>query len=289
MRKKLLAYYQLTKPGIIRGNAVHVLAGGLLASVMGVDWRALLGVLVGTSFVIASACVVNNYIDRDIDAKMKRTKRRPSVTGVVSPRSAGLFASVLAVIGIYVLFIFTNPIVVVIGAVAYLLYVVAYGVAKRRTVHSTLVGAIPGALPAMAGYVAIEGTLTLASVLVFLLVFLWQMPHFYAISVFRKHEYKAANIPVLGVIRPIGVVKRYVLAYMIAYLACIGLLIGFDVVGPPAGVLLLAGAAYWLGTHMRMRKAKDERWARSIFGVSLLLTLVLLCASVLNVFVPPVA
>lgn len=289
MRKKLLAYYQLTKPGIIRGNAVHVLAGGLLASVMGVDWRALLGVLVGTSFVIASACVVNNYIDRDIDAKMKRTKRRPSVTGVVSPRSAGLFASVLAVIGIYVLFIFTNPIVVVIGAVAYLMYVVVYGIAKRRTVHSTLVGAIPGALPAMAGYVAIEGTLTLASVLVFLLVFLWQMPHFYAISVFRKHEYKAANIPVLGVIRPIGVVKRYVLAYMIAYLACIGLLIGFDVVGPPAGVLLLAGAAYWLGTHMRMRKAKDERWARSIFGVSLLLTLVLLCASVLNVFVPPVA
>ena len=289
MRKKLLAYYQLTKPGIIRGNAIHVLAGGLLASVVGVDWRALLGVLVGTSFVIASACVVNNYIDRGIDAKMKRTKRRPSVTGVVSPRSAGVFASILALIGIYVLFIFTNPIVVVIGAVAYLMYVVVYGIAKRRSVHSTLVGAIPGALPAMAGYVAVEGSLTFASVLVFLLVFLWQMPHFYAISVFRKHEYKAAGIPVLGVVRPIGAVKRYVLGYMIAYLACIVLLIGFDVLGPPAGVLLLAGAAYWLGTHARMRRGGDERWARSVFGVSLLLTLVLLCASVLNVFVPPVA
>lgn len=288
MKSKLLAYYQLTKPGIIRGNAVHVLAGGLLASVVGVDWRALLGVLVGTSFVIASACVVNNYIDRDIDAKMKRTKGRPSVTGVVSPRSAGVFASVLALIGINVLFISTNPIVVVIGAVAYLMYVVVYGIAKRRSVHSTLVGAIPGALPAMAGYVAVEGSLTFASVLVFLLVFLWQMPHFYAISVFRKHEYKAAGIPVLGVVRPIGVVKRYVLAYMIAYLACIVLLIGFDVVGPPAGVLLLVGTAYWLGTYARMRQAGDERWARSIFGVSLLLTLVLLCASALNVFVPPV-
>lgn len=288
MRKKLLAYYQLTKPGIIRGNAIHVLAGGLLASVAGVDWRTLLGVLAGTSLVIASACVVNNYIDRDIDAKMKRTQKRPSVTGVVSPRSAGIFASILATIGLYVLFIFTNPIVVVIGAVAYLMYVVVYGIAKRRSVHSTLIGAIPGALPAMAGYVAIEGSLTFASVLVFLLVFLWQMPHFYAISVFRKHEYKAASIPVLGVVRPIGVVKRYVLGYMIAYLACIVLLIGFDVLGPPAGVLLLAGAAYWLGTHARMRRAGDERWARSVFGVSLLLTLILLCASVLNVFVPPV-
>jgi protoheme IX farnesyltransferase len=288
MREKLLAYYQLTKPGIIRGNAVHVLAGGLLASAMGIEWRALLGVLIGTSFVIASACVVNNYIDRDIDAKMKRTKKRPSVTGTVSPRAAGVFASVLALIGIYTLFTFTNPIVVVIGAVAYVMYVVVYGYAKRRTVHSTLIGAIPGALPAMAGYVAIEGALSISSVLVFLLVFLWQMPHFYAISVFRKKDYKAAGVPVLGVVRPTEVVKRYVLGYMIAYLACIGLLIAFDVVGPSAGVLLLAGAAYWLVTHARMRLADDVRWARSVFGVSLILTLLLLCASVLNVFVPPV-
>jgi protoheme IX farnesyltransferase len=288
MRAKLSAYYQLTKPGIIKGNAVHVLAGGLLASVMGVDWRALLGVLIGTSFIIASACVVNNYIDRDIDAKMKRTRKRPSVTGVVSPRAAGWFATVLAVIGVYVLFSFTNPLVVVIGAVAYLFYVVLYGYAKRHTVHSTLIGAIPGALPAMAGYVAVEGVISLPALLVFLLVFLWQMPHFYAISVFRKSEYKAAGIPVLAVVRPIAVVKRYVLAYMIAYLACIVLLIAFDVIGSPAAVLLLAGAGYWLATHARTRTFDDERWARSVFGSSLLLTLVLLCASALNVFVPPV-
>lgn len=288
MRSKLSAYYQLTKPGIIRGNAVHVLAGGLLASVMGViDWKSLAGVLVGTSFIIASACVVNNYIDRGIDAKMKRTRERPSVTGAVSVRAAGMFASVLAIIGVNVLFVLTNPIVVVIGAIAYLTYVVAYGYAKRHTVHSTLVGAVPGALPAMAGYVAVDGTLSLASLLVFLLVFLWQMPHFYAISVFRRREYKAAGIPVLGVVRPIRVVKRYALAYMIAYLATIVALIGFDVVGPPAGLLLLIGSGYWLVTHARMRDADDEKWAGSVFGVSLVLTLILLCASILNVFVPP--
>lgn len=288
MRNKLSAYYRLTKPGIIKGNAVHVLAGALLASVVGVDWRALLGVLIGTSFIIASACVVNNYIDRDIDAKMKRTKKRPSVTGEVSLRAAGIFASVLAAIGVCVLFVFTNPLVVAIGAIAYLFYVVLYGYAKRHTVHSTLVGAIPGALPAMAGYVAVDGVLSLSAWLVFLLVFLWQMPHFYAISVFRKHEYKAAGVPVLAVVRPIAVVKRYVLAYMIAYLGCIVLLIAFDVVGSPAAVLLLAGAGYWLFTHARMRSSDDERWARSVFGASLVLTLVLLCAAVLNVFIPPV-
>ena len=288
MRAKLSAYYQLTKPGIIKGNAVHVLAGGLLASVMGVDWRALVGVLIGTSFIIASACVVNNYIDRDIDAKMKRTRKRPSVTGVVSPRAAGSYASVLALIGLYVLFAFTGPLVVVIGAIAYFFYVVVYGYAKRHTVHSTLIGAIPGALPAMAGYVAVDGILSVSALLVFLLVFLWQMPHFYAISVFRKHEYKAAGVPVRAVVKPIVVVKRYVLAYMIAYLGCIVLLIAFDVIGSPSAVLLLAGAGYWLATYARMRSADDERWARSIFGASLVLTLVLLGASVLNVFVPPV-
>jgi len=288
MRSKLHAFYILTKPGIIRGNAVHVLAGVLLASVMGVNWQALLGVLVGTSLIIASACVVNNYIDRDIDRKMKRTKKRPSVTGAISPRAAASFAAVLAIAGIYVLSTFTNPTVVIIGVVAYLMYVVVYGYAKRRTAHSTLIGAVPGALPAMAGYVAIDGVLSLNSLLVFLLVFLWQMPHFYAISVFRRGEYKAAGVPVLGVVRPVSVVKRYVLAYMIAYLACVVLLIGFDVVGPPAGVLLLIGAAYWLVSHARIRSANDERWARSVFGVSLILTLLLLCAAVLNVFVPPV-
>ena len=287
MLETLRAYYKLTKPGIIQGNAIHVVAGALFASTMGFNWSALLGVLFGTSFVIASACVANNYMDRGIDAKMKRTKKRASVTGRISLRAAMIFAAILLIIGLGILYAYTNMSVIIIGLSAYILYVFAYGWAKRHTVHSTLVGAIPGALPAMAGYVAIEGHVTLAAWLVFLVVFAWQMPHFYAISLFRKNEYASARVPVLGVVKRFDTVRGYILAYMLAYLAAISLLITYQVVGPPAGLLLLVGAGYWLVVFASTKTSDEAKWARTIFGASLILTLLLLVASVLNIFVPP--
>lgn len=285
---KLLAYYQLTKPGIIRGNAVHVLVGAFLASTFGFDTPRTLAVLVGTSLVIASACVANNLIDRDIDAKMKRTKERASVTGVIGTRNGLIYLTLLGLAGFGILIAFTNFIVVTIGVIAYVMYVAVYGYAKRKSTLSTLVGAVPGALPAMAGYVAVSGEFSLQSVLVFLIVFAWQMPHFYAISIFRKKEYAAAGVPVLGVIRPFEVVRRHIFTYMVLYLAAIIELISFDVVGAPSGLLLLCGAAYWLAVFVRTSTKDESRWAKSIFGSSLLLTLVLLAASVMNMFVPPV-
>lgn len=286
---RLRDLYQLTKPGIIRGNAVHVLAGAFLASIVGVEWGPILAVLLGTSLVIASACVVNNYMDRNMDAKMKRTKTRPSVTGSI-PLSLGMaYAVSLLVLGFWILATYTNLSVVIIGILAYVLYVFLYGWAKRHTEHSTIVGAIPGALPAMAGYVAVDGSVTLASALVFLVVFAWQMPHFYAISIFRRKDYHEAGVPVLGVVRPFPTVRRYIFTYMFVYLLTIVALIATQTVSPPAGVLLLAGAAYWLGTFKATDTRDQDKWARSIFGSSLVLTLGLLLASILNVFVPPVA
>lgn len=286
--EKVRAYYQLTKPGILKGNAVHVIAGALMASVTGISLEPIIAVLIGTSFVIASACVANNYIDRDIDRRMKRTKNRASVTGYISVRNASIFAATLGSIGFAVLVVFTNSIVVCAGIVAYITYVALYGYVKRRSTLSTLVGAIPGALPALAGYVAVTGELSIAAGLVFLLVFVWQMPHFYAISLFRKKEYAAAKVPVLGVVKPFYVVRRHMLAFMIAYLGVVLLLITFMVVGPPSGLLLLAGAAYWLVVFAVTDTKNETKWARMIFGASLLLTLVLLVASGMNVAVPPI-
>lgn len=284
---KLGLYYRLTKPGIVRGNAIHVLAGALLASISGVDIPTIIAVLVGTSFVIASACVANNYLDRGIDAKMERTRRRASVTGQVPLSHAMVFAAVLLAIGYAVLLTYTNIIVAIIGAVAYIFYVFIYGYAKRKSTISTVVGAVPGALPAMAGYVAVDGTLSLEAWLVFFLIFAWQMPHFYAISLFRKKEYTAAGLPVLGVIKPFEIVKKHILGYMVLYLACIALLIFYKVVGIPSAILLLSGAAYWFFVYFRSNSGNPEKWSKSVFGASLVLTLVLLLASVLNVFVPP--
>lgn len=189
---KFNLYYKLTKPGIIRGNAIHTMAGALLAATWMPSWLPIIGVLIGTSLVIASACVVNNYLDRKIDIKMKRTKERASVTGEIPLQKGLLVAAILLIAGFITLFTLTNWIVVVVGVVAYLTYVFAYTLSKPHTVHSTLIGAIPGALPAMAGYVAVDGQLSIGAWGVFLLVAVWQLPHFYAISVFRKKRIQSS-------------------------------------------------------------------------------------------------
>jgi protoheme IX farnesyltransferase len=259
----------------------------MFASAASILWNPVLAVLVGTSLVIASACVANNYLDRKMDSRMDRTKTRASVTGSI-PLIVGLiFMALLLAAGFFILAAYTNIWVVSIGIVAYIFYVFIYGWAKRNTVHSTLVGAIPGALPAMAGYVAVDGSISLASVLIFLVIFAWQMPHFYAISIFRKKEYASAEVPVLGVVKPFNVVRSHILAYMCVYLLTIVLLISFQVIGPPSGLLLLAGAAYWFSVFRRTRAADETKWAKSIFGASLVLSLTFLVASILNVFVPP--
>lgn len=281
MKSQLLAYYTLTKPGIIKGNAVHVLAGSFFASMWMPDWLAIAGVLIGTSFVIASACVVNNYIDRDIDKKMARTKQRASVTGQIGLKYAIIFALLLLLAGLAFLVLFTNAYVVAIGIAAYILYAIVYTLSKPKTVHSTLIGAIPGALPIMAGFVAVAGEITLSAWLLFLLVAVWQMPHFYAISLFRKREYAAALIPVLGVIKPFKVVRLYILAYQAMYAGVVSVLIYTQAVTPAAGLLLLGAAGLWLGVSIRSVK-NEVSWARSMFGVSLLLSITLLVASVLH-------
>ncbi|MDQ5932482.1 MAG: heme o synthase [Patescibacteria group bacterium] len=289
MKHTTQAYYTLTKPGIVRGNALHTFAGALLASTLPIGWTQVLGVVAGTSLVIASACVVNNIIDRNIDARMKRTKNRPSVTGKVGVRAAIIYAGILFLMGMAALTAWTNTAVLIIGIVAYGMYVVVYGWAKRSTIHSTVIGAIPGALPAMAGYVAVSHEVSLAAWLVFLVVFAWQMPHFYAISLFRKEEYRKARLPVLGVQRSFEVVRRAMFAYLLLYLLAIITLMTTATVGVPTGLLLLAGAVYWIAVFFQTSIKDEAKWARAVFGVSLVLSLVFLIASAINIYLPAIS
>src|SRR5690348_756051 len=120
LRERIRLYHKLTKPGIVRGNAIHTLAGALFAASWVPHWSPIIGVLAGTSFVIASACIVNNYLDRKIDVKMSRTKHRGSATGEIPLRSGLALAVVLLIIGFAILQLFTNMFVVLIGVIAYI-------------------------------------------------------------------------------------------------------------------------------------------------------------------------
>lgn len=263
----LKAYYQLTKPGIIRGNAITATAGYFLATGSTLSVRTLLVMLGGLSLIIAAGCVYNNFIDREIDKKMARTKDRALVSGTVSSRSALIYASALLLAGTLLLVLCTNKLTLAVALTGFIFYVFVYAVAKRKSVHGTAVGSISGAVPPVVGYCAVTNDLDEASLLLFLILVLWQMPHFYAIAMYRINDYRAAGIPVLPIVRGLTAAKRQMLAYVAAFAA----------VAPWLWVLGYAGYLYltvvvvlsllWL--RIALRSDASDAWAGKMFGFSL--------------------
>lgn len=274
-------YYSLTKPGIIYGNLVNTISGFLLACVLQKTFSITqaLGVLGGTALVVACGCVVNNYIDRGIDQHMKRTKDRALVRGDISSRNALLFAAVLGMLGFVVLWRWTNTLVLIVGAIGLVDYIVAYGYWKRHSPIGTLVGSISGATPPLAGYLVVTGSFDMGAMLVFLLFAAWQMPHFYAIALYRSREYEAAGIPVLPLKKGRQYTKRSMMAYIVLFTICSILLTVFGYTGYIFAGAMGALGILWLYKGARGFRATDiaasDAWARGMFGFSLIVTIAL--------------
>lgn len=272
---RIRQYYQLTKPGIVRGNAIPLIAGALLAShASGFNSSVFLGVVVGSSLVIASGCVFNNYFDRSIDAHMQRTKARALVQGTIVTSAAVIYGFILGMAGFSILWLFTNPLTTLIGCLGFIWYVFVYGYAKRRTPFSTLIGTVCGALPPVAGYTAIRGQIDSAAVILFLLLVTWQMPHFFAIAIRRQSEYAAAGIPLLPITRGIAVTKRHIIGWITGFTAVTPLLTLLGYTGLTYLIVSFGVSLYWLTTAMRTwRKPDDIAWATKLFVISLFVLL----------------
>lgn len=269
-------YYMLTKPGIILGNIITTAAGFALASKGHIDYGLFLATLVGLSFIIASAGVFNNYIDRFADAKMARTRNRPLATGSIPSFNALLFASALGIIGGFVLAYFTNLLTVAIALIGFFVYLVLYAFLKYRSFYGTLVGSIAGAVPPVIGYCAVSNHLDTGALLLFLLLVLWQMPHFFAIAIYRFADYSAASIPVLPVVKGMYITKIHMFFYIIAFTATALLL----TLSGYTGLLSLMTAAFlgltWLGLCIIGFNSKNEtRWAKTMFFYSLIVIMAL--------------
>ncbi|QQS18246.1 protoheme IX farnesyltransferase [Candidatus Saccharibacteria bacterium] len=187
----------VAKPGIVFGNVFAGVGGFFVGSPDVVKWPALFGLIAGMTAIIAASCVVNNYLDADIDARMKRTAKRPSVTGVIPLRVGRIYAAMLYALGFVLLLWLTGVPTALIGLFGAVMYTMVYGYAKRRTPWATFIGALPGATPPLAGYVAATGRFDEAAWLLFIIMLAWQMPHFHAIAIRRLADYTAANIPVM--------------------------------------------------------------------------------------------
>lgn len=264
-------YIALTKPGIIFGTTLSFATGYYLASKGHIHLVASCMTLLGIALGLASACVFNNVVDRNIDAKMPRTKNRALARKLIPVRYALLFATILGSIGLFILFVYTNVLTVFLGFTGFLFYIILYGIAKRKSVHGTLVGAVAGALPLAAGYTAVTNRFDMGALLLFLIMGIWQMPHFYAIAMYRMKDYKNAGIPVMPLIIGTLATKIQIILYVIAFLAAEIALTLSGFTGYVYLFAILLVGTFWLFFGVRGFFLKDESaWARKMFFISLL-------------------
>lgn len=268
-------YLSVAKPGIIAGNLVTLAGGFFLASRGAVDLHLLLATAVGLALVVASGCVFNNVIDRDIDGKMQRTRNRVLVRGAITPQAALLYAALLGVAGFGLMATETNPLATLIVALGFVVYVGVYSLYfKRHSVYGTLIGSLSGAAPPLVGYCAVTGSFDLGALVLLLIFSLWQMPHFYAIAIFRLQDYRAAGIPVLPAVEGIQVTKKHIVFYTGAFFAAtLALSLGrYTGYGFMAVATVLGG--YWLHLAWSGRTTFDDvAWARRLFFFSLLIVM----------------
>lgn len=227
--------------------------------------------MLGVSLVVASGCVFNNYIDRDIDSVMERTKNRPLVRGLIDPKISLVYASVLGIAGMVLLLVAANAVAMLIAVVGFVVYVGVYSLyMKRKSVYGTLVGSLSGAAPPVIGYCAVTNQFDTGALILLLIFSLWQMPHSYAIAIFRFKDYQAANIPVLPVIKGISVAKNHIILYIIAFMFATLMLAISGYAGYKYLIVAAAVSVWWLGMALSGYKTTNDRvWARKLFVFSI--------------------
>ncbi len=277
-------YWRLMKPGIVMGNLVSAIGGYFYASNSTFVAASFFAMVLGVIGIVGGACVLNNIIDRDIDAKMSRTKTRALVTGDIAISIAFAFGLVLIAIGLAILWVFTNPMTVYLGVFGVFIYVCVYSLwTKRQSMYGTAIGSFSGSVPLVVGYVAVSGVIDIRTVFLFIIFAIWQMPHSYGIALFRFEDYKNAGINVLPVVKGFDATRLSITVHTALFLV---LMFAFAIVGflhwvPALVCLLLAGR--WLYTALvKYDTMPIEKWGKQIFFQSIFISVAFSVSLALN-------
>jgi len=259
----------LTKPSVTRLVVFTGLVGVHVAPGPIPFWPAL-WMLVGCVLLVASANVLNCYLERDGDRLMARTASRPLPSGRMDARSALRWGLALQVISLPVLWLGANPLTAVLGVMAHAGYVLVYTPMKRTSMWATVIGGVPGAMPPLMGWTAVTGRLELGAFMLFLVVFVWQLPHTLAIGLFRKEEYAHAGIRVIPLVAGTRKAQLAVFFTTVPLLPVSMSFYWLDIAGPlyliAAGVL---GAVFTGLAAGGLSKNANARWARTVFFFSM--------------------
>ena len=275
-----MRFISITKPGIIFGNIITAMGGYFLAvhSQANFNFPLFVSVITGMSLIIASGCVFNNYIDKDIDRLMERTRHRVLPQNLMSSKTAILYGIVLGILGFLVLIFTTNILTVLIALTGFCVYVIGYSLwFKRYSHYGTLFGGIAGAVPPLVGYCAITNHLDTGALLLFLILLVWQMPHFYAIAIYRLNDFKTARIPVLPIQKTVYYTKIVMLLYIFLFGVISSLLTIMGYTDKLYFFTSLILTTLWFYTGLRgLSPIRDTRaWARQMFLGSIIIITVL--------------
>jgi protoheme IX farnesyltransferase len=263
MRHRCADFVELTKPRITFLVSVTALVGFWSGSGASVDWVRMLHLLIGTALSASGGSALNQYIEREHDAKMRRTQSRPIPTGRVTPTEALLFGTVLCVFGCAYLSVSVNRLTMSLALATVVSYIGLYTPSKRVTPFSTVIGAVPGALPPMGGWAAARGSINVEAWVLFAIVFLWQLPHFLAIAWMFRDDYERGGFPMLPVLDPDGAMTGRQIALYTLVLLPISLApsaFGFAGVVYFVGAFVLGVGFLWFGVRLaRLRTVPEAR------------------------------
>nr|WP_263323708.1 heme o synthase [Neobacillus sp. Marseille-Q6967] len=238
--------------------------------------------IIGSTMVMAGALLLNNWYDVDIDSVMERTKNRPTVTGTISLKVVLIMGVSFSIIG-FILLLFTTLEAAVYSLIGWFTYVVLYTMwSKRRFTFNTIIGSVSGAVTPLIGWSAIDSSLNTVPIVLFFILFIWQMPHTFAIAMKKCHEYKAAGVAVLPVVRGFAVTKRQ----MFVYISCLLPLPFFlEPLGTPFMVMAALLNIGWLGLSVSGFFIKDSlKWAHMNFIYSVNYLVVLFTFMILAIY-----
>jgi protoheme IX farnesyltransferase len=260
---------QLTKPRVTTLVMVTALAGALIAPAPR-DTATILIALFGTALVVGSANSLNMFIERHSDALMTRTRTRPLPAGRLAPEIALWFGVGLAVVGLPLLALLVNVTTALLTLAALVSYVLAYTPLKQVSWLALLVGAVPGALPPLIGYASVSGTLSRQAWVLFAILFVWQLPHFLAIAIFRSEEYARAGHRVLPVVRGVAATKRAIVWYSALLVLTTLLPFAHGMASPVYLVAaLLSGGAFFGYAWTGLADTAGDAWAKRLFRASI--------------------
>lgn len=268
---RIAQYWALTKPRVTQ-LAVFCAVIGMFLAVPGLpDWRVLIAATVGIWLLAGAAFAVNCLVEREIDARMARTARRPMAAGEITVPQTLVFSGIIGGIGMWVLYTLVNPLTMWLTFATFVGYAVIYTIIlKPATPQNIVIGGLSGAMPPALGWAAIANDVPMQAWILVLIIFIWTPPHFWALALFRSGDYAKAGVPMLPVVAGAAATKRQMLIYTLILLplALAPYALGIAGIWYAAGAAVLGGL--FVLSSLRVLGSDDDKPAKQMFGFSIL-------------------